>query len=421
MYFILMEASASYEDMAWDDMPQATDPTILGQLTNERDVVVPPRQPLTLLMGPLSLQQDYLTIPNAYGNLCSQRFIDLLAAASVPFRAYPTLLLDVATHQPLPDRYFVWFPHRIDGKQIIDMQRSEVWLNPHMGRELSTLVLKEECEATLPLLFQTTGRFLIHETLRHTFEMTGITGVEFGSLHYMGSASGGIKIREIQSQLQEDPDNGELWQQLGKYLLGIHKYAEALQAMEHAVTFNPDRGDAWYLHGRVLLALGRLPESLESLKQAIERDPESWAWQEHTQMLRELGRYEEALASAEHLVQLKSSAYFSWRELGLSHAALGHTQEALEAFEQGWKKGGGELLEIPQGVAEMLYRLGHYEEALAAYERAISGHDRAIVLWEGKAKTLRVLGRTRKAEAAEQEAQRLAQRQAAILKKEPIW
>jgi hypothetical protein len=131
--------------MERDDLPQATDPAIFGRLSNEHDVSVPLQQPLTLLIGPLSLQRDYLTIPNASGKLCSQRFIDILTAASVPFRAYPTLLLDMATHQPLTDRYCVWFPHCIDGKQIIDMEHSEVRLDPITGyRKLSTLVLKAE-------------------------------------------------------------------------------------------------------------------------------------------------------------------------------------------------------------------------------------------------------------------------------------
>ncbi|MHB8595881.1 MAG: tetratricopeptide repeat protein [Ktedonobacteraceae bacterium] len=423
MYSIL--TTASHNDREWDDLPQATDPAIFGHLSKECDVPVPLQQPLTLLIGPLSLQRDYLTVANtASGNLCSQRFIDVLASASVPFRAYPTLLLDVATHQTLPDRYCLWFPHRIDGKQIIDLQRSEVRLNPHMGyHQFTSLVLKAECEASLPLLFQTAGKLLIHETLRHTFETIGITGVEFGSLHYAGSTGGGIKILEIQYQLQEDPDNRELWQKLGKSLLSIHKYAEALQAMEHAVTLQPDRSDAWYLRGRVLQAMGRLPEALESLKQAVERDPESWAWQEYTQVLRELGRYEEALASAEHLVQLKNID-FSWRELGLSHAALGHTQEALEAFEQGWKKGGGGLPEIPRGVGDMLYQLGRYEEALEAYERGLHGNKlsiASIALWEGKVKTLRVLGRIKMAEAAEQEIQRMEQVHASVVKQNSIW
>jgi tetratricopeptide (TPR) repeat protein len=240
-------------------------------------------------------------------------------------------------------------------------------------------------------------------------------------LEYVESPYGGIKIQEIQNQLQEDPDNGELWQHLGKILRGIHKYEEALQAMDHAVMLNSDRSEVWYWRGRVLLAMGRLPESLESIKQAIERDPASWAWREHTQVLREMGRYEEALASAEHLVQIKSIAYFSWRELGLSHAALGHTQEALAAFEQAWKKGGGGLPEIPQGVGDMLYQLGRYEEALAAYERAISGRQGPIGLWRGKAKTLRALGRIKKAEAAEQEIQRMEQIHASVVKKNSIW
>src|SRR5438552_6508107 len=96
MYTLLI--LALYEDTEEYDLPRALEPKLCNRLSSERDSPILPQQPITFHIGPLSLQRDYLHIKNAVGTLCSQRFIEVLTSASVPFTAYPALLLRSEEH-----------------------------------------------------------------------------------------------------------------------------------------------------------------------------------------------------------------------------------------------------------------------------------------------------------------------------------
>jgi tetratricopeptide (TPR) repeat protein len=418
MYSLLI--LAPHDDQEELDLPQALDPQFCERLSSKRDSFVPLQQPLTFQLGPLSLHRDYLRIKNAPGNLCSERFIEIFENASVPFTAYPVLLLDRETEQSIPARYFFWLPKWVKSEEIIDQKRSEIWVDAETGfSQLATLALKPESEATAPLLFRTAGGCLIHDKLRTNLEAAGINGILFAPLDTVSSPYSGIKLEKVRQHLHAQPDDRETWSELSRLLIKLHRYEEALAALDHVLALNTQDADAWYKRGQLLYRLGRLPEALAALKQAIELDMQSWAWKEYSQVLRELGRTEEALASAQQLVASKDKAYLSWYELGQALLALGHAEEALHTFNRSLRAGGNVLVDVPKSKGDLLYQLGRYEEALEAYTFGLQGNRWARGLWAGKAKTLRALGREQEAEAAEQELRKLGARREAMLKRGP--
>ena len=347
MYSILI--LAPQDDVEELDLPEALDPQLCSRLSGKRDLPLPLQQPLLFLIGPLSLQRDYLRIKNAVGDLCSERFIEVLANLSVPFTAYPANLLERGTDHPVSDRYFFWLPKRIRSEEVVDWERSEVRTDAETGfRRMAKLVLKAEAEATAPLLFETAGGCLVHDTLRTRMEAAGIRGILFAPLDTASNPYAGVKMVETKRYLQAHPDDWQQQVELSRVLKAFHRYNEALEALDHALTLKPDDADTWYKRGQILYRLGRLQEALKALKQAIVLDHESWAWKEYSSVLRDLGCYEEALASAQQLVQVKDKAYLAWYELALAHKALGHDEEALQALERALRAGGNALPTIPK-------------------------------------------------------------------------
>src|SRR5712691_5021983 len=128
MYHLLL-TSATDENTQYE-VPQAIDAQLCMHLASERDS---PKliAPVPFTIGQASLHRDYLTIGNAPGKLCSQRFLDMLRRASVPFTAYTARLIEKDTEQELAVHYFYWIPQWIEG--AIDWESSEHWVNAETG------------------------------------------------------------------------------------------------------------------------------------------------------------------------------------------------------------------------------------------------------------------------------------------------
>ncbi len=424
MYSILLPAPHKDEEEA--DRPLAIDPKLCMRLSaiSLRDTQMPLEEPLLFQMGPLSLERDFHRVFNATDYLCSEHFMKLLTEASVPFIAYPAQILEVGTDHPIAARYSFWLPNWLRTEGIVDWERSTMHIDPETGiTRIARLVLLNESLGTLPLLFQLGGDMLVHDTLRAILEVERIRGIVFASLETASNPYGAIKMLEMKRLLQEQPGDWMLWYDLSRVLTALSKYEEALDALDHVVALNAIYAEAWHQRGRTLHQMGRLPEALEALQQVIALDPLSWAWRERCQILQEQGRKEEVLACAEHLVEIKDKAYFSWLKLVKTHAALSHDEEALQAAAQAYRKGGSQQLEIAKIKGEILFRQGRYEEAVASYEygiRAMGGTGRGIrALWAGKAQALHTLERAEEAEVAEQTLTKLEQRRAENMQRRP--
>lgn len=420
MYYLLVQVTSDQDEGC--RRIRAVEPEFCRTLVFERASLKPGVKP-SFHINPSCLQLDYLHVSNVVsGRLCSQHFTEMLTNESIPFIAYPVQLLDEMTGKPIAANYSFWIPRSIE--DAIDWEGSEVWINPETGkRHLSKLVLTAPIEATGPLLFQSkeTGHYLVHDKARTRLQTTGITGVAFAPLDAASIPLLGVQKLELERLLQEHPHNVEGWCELSYLLWQLHRQQEALTAVDRALTLKPNLEAAWRWRGHMLSELEHLQEALEAFKQAIQANPQSVAWKDYSAVLRRLGSEEEALASAEHLVQIWSSSPVSWYELGAAHAAMGHAEEALQAFEKALMVGRGpRLIETYLGKGEMFYQLGDYEEAQRAYTRGLELRPWKRALWEGKAKALPALGRAEEAEIAEEEIRKLDQEREKNLRARPL-
>ena len=165
-----MEKTMYYQLIDWDqtnveesDLPQAQDLTFCNHLV-DGEVQPTTSRDLTFRLGEACLALDYLPLRGVRrAMLCSQRFLDVLTSASVPYTGYPVHLLHRETLRPLDTRYYFWLPQSIHN--AIDWERSEAWTNPETGmRRLTRIVLASEVEEASPLLFHAlgTGRYCVH-------------------------------------------------------------------------------------------------------------------------------------------------------------------------------------------------------------------------------------------------------------------
>lgn len=416
MYSILIEAVSPH--LVEQDRPRAVDPRLCSVLVDERDVL---RSGIALefSLGPSSLQQDYLMIRNVSGGkLCSQRFITILTQASVPFTAYPTVVIDPATKRPFTEHFFFWIPRRIPKDEAVDWERSEDRVDPETGkRRLKKIVLQDEFLANGPQVCAVAARYLIHDTLRETFKTVGMKGMAFAPLDAADDPHTGIKREDIRQRLLANPEIWKLWVELGKLL----EDREALLTFNQALSLKPDLEEAWYRRGRILQRQGAFQEALASLQHAMHDHLQSGAWEEYGVVLREMGQMEEALTHARQWVQLWEEAPRTWWELGRAHAALDHYEEAIQAIDHGFALIGGadrdDLLKIK---GDMLYRLGRYQEALDAYTYGIKFRHHLRPLYRAKVEVLRTMGQEKQATEMEKELQKLEQEREENLRKRPI-
>jgi tetratricopeptide (TPR) repeat protein len=421
MYHLLIK-DATGKEIQHDEV-HALDARLCRELAAKRDIPGAIEAPVAFRVNEKDLQIDYLSIQNvAMGKLCSERFIEVLRAAHVPFVHYPTSLFDKDMNQLLTDSYFFWIPQWVEG--VIDWEHSEEWIDLEAGsRRLTKLVLTANCETTAPLLFhiREKGYDLIHEHLRLQFEASGITGIAFAPLDAVSMPYEGLKKMELERLLQQNPADWTLWYQLSKVQILLHHDRDALASVNRVLALKTDSEEAWYRRGEILSRLGDLEEALNALQKAIEINPRSQAWNQYSAVLRQLGRNEEALSAAEYSTKIWDKSPLSWYELGSVHAASGHYEEVLKALDRCLSLGGGNspisLSKIYSMQGEALFALGRYEEGLARYEIGLAAKPLDIALYRGKARILRAMGHVKEATVVEQEVERLEQQREKSLKR----
>jgi tetratricopeptide (TPR) repeat protein len=121
--------------------------------------------------------------------------------------------------------------------------------------------------------------------------------------------------------------------------------------------------------------------------------------------LRAQKQHAEAVALFERATRLDTSNWDAWFNLGYSQNELKNYQQALVAYEHALSLKPNDAATCSE-QAFALYNLKRYAEALAAVEQALTQGETAL-RWQNKADTLRQLGRTAEAEAAERRAKEL--------------
>jgi tetratricopeptide (TPR) repeat protein len=232
----------------------------------------------------------------------------------------------------------------------------------------------------------------------------GIKGIAFAPLNAVFRPQWGDKLLDAQQQVQNHPDDWEAWDRLNDIFTFLHRYEESLDAINHALMIEQEISKLWYIKGELLYLLQQPQEALKALTRATD-----FAWGKYSRVLRELGRTQEAVDIAKRFVQVQGESPLSWQELGNAYATIGDNEEALEAFEKALSLGKGVefpgIKELYMVQAEVLSRMGRYEEALTAYSHPfLSLRSQDSTVWQAKARVLQTLGRHDEAVQAEHKA-----------------
>lgn len=170
--------------------------------------------------------------------------------------------------------------------------------------------------------------------------------------------------------------------------------------LERAVAANPQNNNAYYLLGADYLQSGDMARAAESLGRAVELRPDKVRF--HRMLVQSLfgcGRVEEAIPHIEFILDRGSGTGADWALYGEALKAAGRGEDAQAAFRRALPLMREEQTRSPQsfasnlGLAQVLYNLNEYEEALEYFQRALSANpdsDSALAL---AGYTLRRLGR----------------------------
>lgn len=192
------------------------------------------------------------------------------------------------------------------------------------------------------------------------------------------------RAREIIQQLRDQSpgDAQTLYLVEAEILDEAGEGAEAMAVYAAALEAYPDDADILYARALYAVKVGRIELAESDLRRVIERDPE------HADALNALGytladrtdRYQEALALIEKAHSLKpeepaildSMGWIHYR-LGNLETALGFLRRALDVMSDG---------EIAAHLGEVLWALGHRDEAWKVWEAALKDHPEHTYLLE---------------------------------------
>jgi tetratricopeptide (TPR) repeat protein len=387
----------------WIKARAAKEDRVTAQAIADGRTLDHPVPPLTFYLAADDPHSDYVDTDVVGGHLCSQHLVDALSQLSVSMTLHPVRLLNPSTEQPYPLGYYYWVPESFEG--AIDWQRSETWTDPDTGeRMLTKMVLTDSIEQLSPPLFSPVGRIevLIHDRVRHRLEVANLSGIDYLPLDVIVDPNGaGRNVVRLRNELEQRPEVAAIASELGHTLLMLERHAKAVEAADYALSLDPSAVKAYLTRGWALRAEGRLEEAARAFQQAVQLDPQSGAISEYSDVLRQLGRNVEAHSVAEQGTRNLPRFPMIWLQLGAAKVALGDYAGALHVLNHAATLGGGpyELLYLSQGRA--LFELGRYSEALDVYKEGLRFLPASIPLWQGKAKTLRAMGRKRAAVTAE--------------------
>lgn len=206
------------------------------------------------------------------------------------------------------------------------------------------------------------------------------------------------------------PNYDVAWNNKGVALNNLGRYTEALVAYDRALALNPKNLNAWVAKGEMLYRLKRHKETLVALDRALALDDKlAGVWCNKGRVLNDLGRFRKALAASDRALALDDKLAWAWYNKGEALYRLKRFEEALVALNRALALDPNEAAAWAAlaGKGTALHALKRYDEALAAYDRALALNSKHANAWRNKALSLRALGRTAEAEAAEKRAKEL--------------
>jgi len=143
-------------------------------------------------------------------------------------------------------------------------------------------------------------------------------------------------ISELQRAQELDPLSGEINAYLGLVLYWARQYSDSLNQFRQAITFDPTFVPSYVCFAWALAASGDTKAALEVCEQAVERQPNAWTI---LALARAQALAGDQVTAASTMAGMGKEAarFVSGYDRAAVHAALGQTDEAFEALEEGYQ------------------------------------------------------------------------------------
>lgn len=187
-----------------------------------------------------------------------------------------------------------------------------------------------------------------------------------------------------QSKNSTQPVMAQAYAHMSKAYAKSARWSEARECAEQAVGYAPDQGENHALLGEALLGLGLRSVAVGSYRKAVQQRPNNAAWQYMLgSLLHHTGAYQEAASALQKAVELNGNAEY-YHTLGRSYLALGHSKQAIMAFEKALQKR-PEAHHWRADLADVHVARGRHHEAIAEIDRALEIAADHPVLWRKRA------------------------------------
>lgn len=175
----------------------------------------------------------------------------------------------------------------------------------------------------------------------------------------------------LEQATQSQPDNAEVWNQLGRALNNLRRHPEARRAFETAASLAPDSADILTNLGHVCRSAGDLPEATRVLRKAVALAPgHQRALSSLASVLVTGGATEEGLELMRAAVRAADEDPWPAIQLGDTLQGLGNLEEAEDAYRQALNIKPDQPA-AQAGLGAALDALGRYEEAETRLKRAL--------------------------------------------------
>lgn len=132
------------------------------------------------------------------------------------------------------------------------------------------------------------------------------------------------------------------WYGRGAALVAVGRHADAITALDRALSLDPENEIAWINKGTALARLGRLSEALKCYNSAIKVNPSyEVAWNNKGNALARLGRHELAVECYSRALQIDPAYRTAWVNKGFVLAKLGRFEEAADCADTALRLTGG--------------------------------------------------------------------------------
>ena len=202
------------------------------------------------------------------------------------------------------------------------------------------------------------------------------------------------KAQEIAETVKVDQkDIVLLWSMKGSvYFMGYHRFDEALECYDKALSINPREWGLSFNRLQVLRSMGKCDEVVKDCDKVLEIIPEirsekitpipgspgfetwdqceSMLWVQKGEALDRLTRVREALMCYDKAIELEPKNILAWCSKGVALSQLGRYEEALRCYDRALEINPRDWASLNEkGLA--LYHSGKYEEAMECINKSL--------------------------------------------------